>query len=38
MFADYRPEPGFVGSDYFSIDIIYVGGGEKFMDFYVNVK
>jgi hypothetical protein len=36
--AEYRPERGFVGTDTFSLDIIYASGREQTESFVVTVK
>jgi hypothetical protein len=36
--VDYRPEKGFVGTDSFSLDIIYASGRERVESFAIAVK
>jgi hypothetical protein len=38
MLVNYSPESGFVGTDAFSLDIIYASGGERMDDYQITVK
>ena len=38
VYVDYRPERGFTGTDYFTVDIIFPNGMERAVDYEVIVK
>jgi hypothetical protein len=38
VLVDYRPERGFTGTDYFTIDAIYANGSERTIDYQITVK
>jgi hypothetical protein len=38
VLVEYRPEPGFIGTDYVSIDAIFANGGERMDDYQITVK
>jgi hypothetical protein len=38
VLAYYTPEPGFTGTDYFTIDAIFANGNERIEDFQITVK
>jgi hypothetical protein len=38
VYVDYRPERGFLGTDYFTIDAIFPNGQERAVDYEVIVK
>jgi hypothetical protein len=38
MFVDYRPEAGFTGTDYFTIDAFFPNGVERADDYQITVK
>jgi hypothetical protein len=38
VIVDYQPQPGFIGTDYFSLDAISAAGAERMDDYQITVK